>query len=109
MRFSLVVHVSGVMVRLFGAMFAAPLAVALFYREYSDAAGFAIAAVVTVTLGHLMRRAGGSSAEDAVEGMRRVEGLAVVSGGCFSRIWPPFPTPGRASARSTRCSNRCPA
>jgi trk system potassium uptake protein TrkH len=32
-----------------------------------------------MAVGHLMRQAGGKSAEDAVESMRRVEGLAVVS------------------------------
>lgn len=79
MRFALVVHVCGVLVRLFGGMFLAPLAVALYYREFSDALGFLVAAVATVAVGHLMRRAGGTSAEEAVERMRRVEGLAVVS------------------------------
>jgi trk system potassium uptake protein TrkH len=79
MRYSLVVHLCGVLVRLFGAMFLAPLAVAVYYREFRDAQGFAVAAIVTVIIGHLMRRAGGTSAEEAVERMRRVEGLAVVS------------------------------
>lgn len=79
MRYSLVVHVCGVIVRMFGAMFLVPLAVALIYGETHDAAGFALAAVVTGGLGQLMRSAGGTSAEDAVERMRRVEGLAVVS------------------------------
>ena len=79
MRLSLVVHVCGVLVRLFGVMFAAPLAVAVLYGERRDAVGFAVAGAVTLSLGHLMRLAGGSSAEEAVERMRRVEGLAVVS------------------------------
>lgn len=79
MRFALVVHVCGVIVRMFGAMFAMPLAVALGYGEVRDATGFSVGAVVTVALGQLMRRAGGISAEEAVERMRRVEGLAVVS------------------------------
>lgn len=79
MRFSLVAHVCGAIVRVFGVVFAAPLAVALLYGEYGDAVGFAVAAAVTVVLGHLMRRAGGVAAEHTVEGMRRVEGLAVVS------------------------------
>jgi len=78
MRYALVVHVCGVIVRMFGAMFAVPLAVALGYGETHDAIGFAAAAVVTVALGHWMRSAG-ISAEEAVERMRRVEGLAVVS------------------------------
>jgi trk system potassium uptake protein TrkH len=80
MRYSLVVHLCGVLIRLFGAVFVAPLAVALYYRESSDAVGFAVAGVTTVIIGHLMRLAGGTSAEESVERMRRVEGLAVVSG-----------------------------
>ena len=79
MRLSLVVHVIGLIVRMFGLMFLAPLAVALLYGEYIDAAGFAVATVVTGAAGHLMRRAGGAAAEDALEGMRRAEGLASVS------------------------------
>jgi trk system potassium uptake protein len=79
MRFSLVVHVIGLIVRPFGAMFLAPLAVAVLYGEYLDAIGFAIVTVFTCSVGHLMRRAGGRDAEDAVEGMRRAEGLAVAS------------------------------
>jgi len=79
MRYSLVVHVCGVIVRMFGVMFAVPLAVALWYGEHRDAVGLGLAALVTMTIGHAMRRAGGTSAEDAVERLRRVEGLAVVS------------------------------
>jgi trk system potassium uptake protein TrkH len=79
MRYSLVVHLCGVLVRLFGVVFAAPLAVALGYGEYRDAAGFVVAGVVTLGLGQWMRRAGGHSAEDLVERIRRVEGLAVVA------------------------------
>jgi trk system potassium uptake protein TrkH len=78
-RFSLVVHVCGVIVSLFGGMFLVPLGVALLHREPRDAAGFAVAAAVSATLGSLMRRAGGTSAEEAVDNMRRVEGLAAVS------------------------------
>jgi trk system potassium uptake protein len=87
MRFSLVVHVIGLVVRVFGLMFLAPLAVALGYREYADAAGFAGAMVLTSSIGHLMRHAGGRAAEDAVEGMRRVEGLAIVSGAWLMLAW----------------------
>ena len=79
MRLSLVVHVTGLVVRVFGLMFLAPLAVALIYGENVDAVGFAVATIVTSAVGHLMRRAGGLDAEDAVERMRRVEGLAIVS------------------------------
>src|SRR5688500_20290931 len=79
MRLSLIVYVIGLIVRVFGLMFLAPLAVALIYGEYFDAIGFAVATVVTAATGHLMRRAGGVGAEDAIERMRRVEGLAAVS------------------------------
>lgn len=79
MRLSLVVHVCGLITRVFGLMFLAPLAVALFYGEYRDAVGFSLATAITCAVGQLMRLAGGAAAEAAVEGMRRVEGLAVVS------------------------------
>ena len=79
MRISLVVHVCGLLIRVFGLMFLAPLALALVYREFNDALGFTVAAVITVAIGQLMRHAGGSSAEQALEGMRRAEGFAVVS------------------------------
>lgn len=79
MRFSLVLHVIGLLVRVFGLMFLAPLAVALYYGERSDAMAFAVSAVVTSLAGQIMRHAGGRDAEDAMEGMRRVEGLAIVS------------------------------
>ena len=64
---------------MFGLMFLAPLAVALLYGEYADAVGFAVVTGFTCAAGHVMRHAGGLAAEDAVEGMRRVEGLAIVS------------------------------
>jgi trk system potassium uptake protein TrkH len=79
MRLSLVVHVCGLITRVFGLMFLAPLAVALGYGEYRDAQGFVLALTITCATGQLMRKAGGIAAEEAVEGMRRVEGLAVVS------------------------------
>jgi trk system potassium uptake protein TrkH len=79
MRLSVVIHVIGIVVRVFGLMFLAPLALALADRDFSDAQGFALSLVLTVAIGHLMRHAGGKDAEDAVESMRRVEGLAVVS------------------------------
>jgi trk system potassium uptake protein len=87
MRLSLVVHVTGVVVRVFGLMFLAPLAVCLIYREYADAIGFAIVTIVTAATGHAMRQAGGHDAEEAVEGMRRVEGLAIVSGAWLVIAW----------------------
>lgn len=79
MRYSLVVHLCGVLIRMFGVVFAAPLAVAVGHGEFRDAVGFAVAAVVTLGLGQLMRQAGGESVEELVERIRRVEGLAVVA------------------------------
>ena len=87
MRLSLVVHVIGLVTRPFGLMFLAPLAVCLLYAEYADALGFAILTVVTCVTGHGMRLAGGPDAEDAIEGMRRVEGLAIVSGAWLVIAW----------------------
>ena len=87
MRLSLVVHVIGLVTRVFGLMFLAPLVVCLIYAEYADAIGFAIVTVVTALTGHAMRQAGGQDAEDAVEGMRRVEGLAIVSGAWLLIAW----------------------
>ncbi len=79
MRLSLVVHVCGLITRVFGLMFLAPLAVALYYGEYRDAQGFTLALALTCAVGQWMRKAGGLAAEGAIESMRRVEGLAVVS------------------------------
>jgi trk system potassium uptake protein TrkH len=87
MRFSLVIHVTGIIVRLFGTMFVAPLVVCLFYGEHADALGFAILGAVTAATGHLMRQAGGSAADEAVERMRRIEGLAIVSGAWLLIAW----------------------
>jgi trk system potassium uptake protein TrkH len=87
MRLSLVVHVIGLVTRPFGLMFLAPLAVCLIYAEYAVALGFAILTAVTCVTGHAMRLAGGHDAEDAIEGMRRVEGLAIVSGAWLVIAW----------------------
>ena len=87
MRLSLVVHVMGLVVRVFGLMFLAPLAVALFYAEYIDAIGFALLTLITSATGHVMRHAGGDAAESAVEAMRRVEGLAIVPGAWLVIAW----------------------
>lgn len=79
MRFSLVAHVCGLIVRVFGLMLLVPLALAVAHGEHSDAIGFAVTAAITVVIGQAMRLAGGTAAEQAIERMRRVEGLAVVS------------------------------
>jgi trk system potassium uptake protein TrkH len=80
MRLPVVIHVTGVIVRMFGAAFLAPLAVSALYREWRDVAGFAIALAATLIAGTAMRRAGGTGAIAAVERLRRIEGLAIVAG-----------------------------
>jgi trk system potassium uptake protein TrkH len=80
MRLSVVIHLIGVLVGLFGPMLLAPAAVAAYYGEGRDAAGFALVGMATVTLGVLMRRAGGVRAREAAEHLRRIEGLAIVAG-----------------------------
>jgi trk system potassium uptake protein TrkH len=79
MRVSVVVHLTGVLVRLFGITLVAPAAVAAFYREWHDVQGFTSAAVITVLAGAWMRRAGGAEAVAASERLRRIEGMAVVA------------------------------
>ena len=61
MRAVIVVHLVGVLVRLFGPMLLVPAAVAVYYREWSDAIGFVLTAFGTIALGHVMRRAGGAT------------------------------------------------
>src|SRR5688500_5959132 len=79
MRAALVVHVTGMLVRLFAATLLVPAAVAALYREWSDAGGFLLAAAVSIGLGVAMRRAGGTAAQAAGDRLRRIEGLAVVA------------------------------
>ena len=80
MRLSIVVHVSGMLVRMFGLTLLAPLLVAVWYREWRDAWGFVIAGAVAVVLGVLMGRTGAGSTDDEAERMRRLEGMAIVAG-----------------------------
>lgn len=75
MRLPIVLHLIGVILRVFGAIFLAPLAVALLYGETHDAIGFAVAAVVAGVVGEAMRRSG-----PLLEDLRQVEGLSVVAG-----------------------------
>ena len=80
MRLSLVVHVCGLIIRVFGLMFAGagrrwPWCTA----STPTRMAFLVSGALTTAIGHAMRRAGGVDAEQAIERMRRVEGLAVVS------------------------------
>ncbi len=78
MRLSIVVHITGTLVRLFAPTLLGPTAVAAYYGERRDAVGFAATCLAMAAVGLVMRRAGGPTAGD-VERLRRVEGLAVVS------------------------------
>jgi trk system potassium uptake protein TrkH len=78
-RLLVIVHLVGVLVRLFGLVLFAPLAVALYYGETRDAGGFAATGAITILLGHAMRRTGGVLAQRNVERLRRSEGLVTVA------------------------------
>jgi trk system potassium uptake protein len=80
MRLAVVVHVIGILVRMYGPMLVLPAMVALYYGERSDAAGFALTGMGTVALGHVMRMAGGAASEREAERIRRAEGITVVAG-----------------------------
>jgi trk system potassium uptake protein TrkH len=69
----------GTLVALFGPALLVPAAVAAMYGEWRDMAAFALAFAATSALGLAMRRAGGAGSGEA-EQLRRVEGLAIVSG-----------------------------
>lgn len=74
MRLVLIIHLTGVILRVFGVILLVPLAVALAHGEGWDAEGFAVAGAVAAGLGEIMRRAGAPGEHE----MRRVESLAVV-------------------------------
>jgi len=75
MRLPVIIHLAGMLVRLFSTALLAPMAVAFYYGEHYDSAGFALAALMTFIAGHLMRRVA-----DEPSDLRRVEGMAVVAG-----------------------------
>jgi trk system potassium uptake protein len=79
MRVAMVVHVTGTLVRLFSPALLAPAFVAMLYGERLDAIAFLTVFVITALVGTLMRRVG-RSAGGGLERLRRVEGLAIVSG-----------------------------
>ncbi|MEO2197720.1 MAG: TrkH family potassium uptake protein [bacterium] len=76
MRLSIVVTITGGLLRGFGLMFLWPLAVAAYYREWTDLWGFVLAGVVAAGLGQLMRLAH----SDREPELRRIEALAIVAG-----------------------------
>jgi trk system potassium uptake protein TrkH len=80
-RLLVVLNLSGTIVRLFGPALLAPAAVAALYREWHDGAGFLATLLLTLAVGTVMRRCGGTGALPArdVERIRRIEGLAIVA------------------------------
>jgi trk system potassium uptake protein TrkH len=78
-RASLVIHVTGVLVRLFSVALLAPAVVAVMYREWDALASFLVTAGLTWLAGTWMRRAGGNTALIERERMRRLEGLGAVA------------------------------
>ena len=79
MRLSVVLHLTGVLIRLFAATLLAPAGVAALHREWHDVHGFVGAAVISFGLGAWMRSAGGAAAAHASDRLRRLEGMAVVA------------------------------
>ena len=76
MRLSIVIHVAGRILRIFGAMFLVPVAVTLFYGPRAEVGGFLLGGAITTLLGLVMVRVSQETAED----LRRIEALAVVAG-----------------------------
>ena len=79
MRGSLVVHTIGTLVALFAPALLLPAGVAAWYGEWRSCAVFILTLAGTALLGLAMRRSGGVGAGD-ISVLRRVEGLAIVSG-----------------------------
>ena len=81
MRLSLVLNITGTLVRLFGPALLLPAAVAGLYGEWREVWGFLLTVVVALVVGTLMRSAGRTGAPTAsdIERIRRVEGLAIVA------------------------------
>ncbi|MEO7274260.1 MAG: NAD-binding protein [Vicinamibacterales bacterium] len=78
-RLAVVTHLVGRLVRLFGPMLIVPSLVAAYYREWTDAGAFLVAAFGTVVVGHLAGRLGGATAAAGATRLRRVEGMTVVA------------------------------
>ncbi|HXW06667.1 MAG TPA: TrkH family potassium uptake protein [Vicinamibacterales bacterium] len=75
MRLPIVLHLIGIILRLFGLMFLGPFAVAWYHAELRDALAFGISGLAAAVLGHIMIRSSAGGGDD----LRRVEGLAVVA------------------------------
>jgi trk system potassium uptake protein TrkH len=83
MRIPVVIQVIGAFLQYFSLAYIAPLGVALFYGETSDAAVFALTGVGSVIAGYALTRGRKTLAED----LRRVEGLAIVAGSWILISW----------------------
>ncbi|HSK08707.1 MAG TPA: TrkH family potassium uptake protein [Vicinamibacterales bacterium] len=75
MRLTVVVHLIGGILQVYGFTFLAPIAVAAIYGEWWDLLGFVAAGAVTLVAAALARRAEGRIPDD----FRRSEGLLVVA------------------------------
>lgn len=78
MRVPIVLHVTGMLVRLFSPALLAPAFVAALHGERRDTIGFLVVFLVTALVGTLMRRFG-RAAGDGLERLRRLEGIAIVA------------------------------
>ncbi len=74
MRLTLLAHITGIVLRLFGPLLALPILVELLDGSWRDSAGFALAAASAFVAGDLLRRLHPGGTE-----LSRTEGLAVVS------------------------------
>ena len=76
MRLSVVAQVAGRIIRLFGAAFLAPAAVAAGYDEWPDVGGFLAGGLAAGAVGQLLVGVSGRAGDE----LRRIEALAVVAG-----------------------------
>lgn len=76
MRLPAVLHIAGIMLRLFSLMFLAPALVAWLYGETGDLAVFLATGLVSAAVAQAMMAVGAEPEDD----LRRIEALAVVAG-----------------------------
>ncbi len=76
MRVSIVLTLVGGLLRGFGMMFAAPIAVVFIYREWDDLGGFLLGGALALAVGQTLRLAH----HDREPDLRRIEALGVVAG-----------------------------
>ena len=89
-----VLHIIGGILRFFGLTFLAPIFVCTVYGEWTDIAGFVIAAVISVIAGQVLLY----MTRTAEDSLRQIEALSVVAGawlmlaflGAVPYIWTGF-------------------